>query len=161
MRRTALTLGAAALALDAAPACAALQDALPRQAEAPQPAIVAEAERFMADYARELASGDRAAIADRYDRRGAWRVGNGEKALQSWEEIRAFYAGAGWSPPSSFAWRDLSFEPLGPDAVVVVGLFDWGLGAGRAPLTVSYTGLLVRRHGALRIRLEDESAARR
>jgi len=37
-----------------------------------------------------------------------------------------------------------------------VGLFDWGLADGRK-LTFSYTGLLVRIEGELRIRLEDES----
>ena len=48
----------------------------------------------------------------------------------------------------------------GADSVVVVGLFDWGTAAGRPPVTVSYTGLLVREDGVLRIRLEDESAGR-
>jgi len=71
-------------------------------------------------------------------------------------DIRARYQGPAWSPPSSFAWRELSFEPVG-EGVVVAGLFDWGVGAGKPVLTFSYSALLVRRGGALRIRLEDES----
>ena len=37
--------------------------------------VVIEAKTFMAGYADDLLTGDRAAIANRYDRRGAWRVG--------------------------------------------------------------------------------------
>jgi hypothetical protein len=133
--------------------------AAPRRTQAPAP-IVREAEAFMAAYAADLRAGDRAAIADRYDRRGAWRLGNGEKSFDSWEGIRTFYASAAWERPSSFAWRDLSFEPMGRDSVLVAGLFEWGAGEGRPPVTVSYTGVLVRQGGKLRIRLEDESAKR-
>jgi hypothetical protein len=121
---------------------------------------IAEAQAFMAAYARDLIAGDRATIAGRYHRRGAWRVGNGEKSFETWTAIRDFYAGTNWSPPASFAWRALEYQPLGRDAVVVVGLFDWGRGEGRPPVTVSYTGLLLRQDGELRIRLEDESAGR-
>ena len=127
--------------------------------ELPEARAYTEALMFMARYAEELRSGDRAAIARRYDRRGAWRVGNGRSVLESWADIRAYYAGDQWSPPASFHWRDLSYEVLGGDAVVVTGLFLWGP-AGREPVTASYTALLVRQDGELRIRLEDESAAR-
>ena len=113
-----------------------------------------DAREFMAGYADDLRHGRRQSIVDRYDRRGAYRVGEGEKTLESWELIRAAYL-TQWSPPSSFVWRDLSYEPLG-DAVIVIGLFDWGLADGRK-LSFSYTGLLVRQDGELRIRLEDES----
>jgi hypothetical protein len=121
---------------------------------------LAEAEDFMLGYERDLRAGDRAAIARRYHRSGAWRVGHGEKRMESWAQIEAYYAGAGWSPPASFQWRDLSYERLSADAFVVVGLFDWGPTDGRAPVTYSYTGLLVRQDGELRIRLEDESGPR-
>jgi len=67
------------------------------------------------------------------------------------------YRGAAWKPPASFEWRDLTFEPIGPDAVVVAGQFVWGPVAGAPPMTLSYTSLLRRQEGALRIRLEDES----
>ena len=120
-------------------------------------AMQIEAEAFMASYADELRAGNRAAIAARYDRRGAWRLGHGEKSFEQWPAIRDFYAGPQWRPPASFEWRELSFEPAGPDAVVVAGLFRWGSGGGGEPRTYSYTALLVRRDGELRIRLEDES----
>jgi len=125
-----------------------------------QTALRAEAERFMAAYGDELRAGDRAAIARRYDRRGAWRVGHGEAALESWERIQAVYAGAQWQPPVAFEWRDLAYEIAGPDAVVVIGRFAWTPAAGRPPMIFSYTGLLVRQDGQLRIRLEDESTGR-
>ena len=125
-----------------------------------QTALRAEAERFMADYGAELRAGDRAAIARRYDRRGAWRVGHGDAVLESWDRIQATYAGAQWQPPAAFEWRDLAYEVAGPDAVVVVGRFAWTPAAGRPPMIFSYTGLLVRQDGQLRIRLEDESTGR-
>lgn len=114
-----------------------------------------DAREFMAGYADDLRHGRRQSIVDRYDRRGAYRVGEGEKSLESWDLIRAAYM-TQWTPPARFAWRELSYEPVGNDAVIVVGLFDWGLADGRK-LTFSYTGLLVRIDGELRIRLEDES----
>ena len=121
--------------------------------------IDVDAREFMSGYAEDLRHGRRQAIVERYDRRGAFRVGEGEKNLESWELIRAAYM-TQWTPPASFAWRDLSYEPVGNDAVMVIGLFDWGLADGRR-LTFSYTGLLVRQDGELRIRLEDESMSPR
>ena len=121
-------------------------------------AVRAEAEAFMAGYARDLLAADRAAIAGRYDRRGAWRVGGGQKSFERWTDLRDHYAGADWSPPASFAWDDLSYEAIGPDAVVVAGLFRWGI-SDRRTVIFSYTALLVRQGRELRIRLEDESRA--
>lgn len=122
----------------------------------PPAPIETEARDFMDDYADDLRSGRRESIADRYDRRGAYRVGEGHKTLETMESIRSNYLSR-WAPPASFAWRDLSFEPLGADAIVVTGFFDWGTAPGKK-LAFSYTGLLVRQNGELRIRLEDESA---
>ena len=121
--------------------------------------IDVDAREFMSGYAEDLRHGRRQAIVERYDRRGAYRVGEGEKNLESWELVRAAYM-TQWTPPASFVWRDLSYEPIGNDAVIIVGLFDWGLADGRQ-LTFSYTGLLVRQDGELRIRLEDESMSPR
>ncbi len=121
--------------------------------------IDVDAREFMFAYAEDLRHGRRQAIVERYDRRGAYRVGEGEKNLESWDLIRAAYM-TQWTPPASFAWRDLSYEPVGSDAVIVIGLFDWGLADGRR-LAFSYTGLLVRQDGELRIRLEDESMSPR
>jgi hypothetical protein len=120
-------------------------------------APMAQAQAFMDAYAADLRSGARESIADRYDPRGAWLVGNGQKALQPADSIRARYVSR-WRPPASFEWQDLSYEAAGPDAVVVTGLFLWGVSAERR-LRCSYTALLLRQDGRLRIRLEDESCA--
>lgn len=122
-----------------------------------QAGVVEEARAFMDSYARDLLAGNRAAISARYHRDGAYFMGNGNKDFEPYDSIAARYAGPNWSPPAAFEWRDLSFEPVGPDAVVVVGRFLWGVRTGSAPLTLSYTGLLRRQDGVLRIRLEDES----
>lgn len=126
---------------------------------APEARVVAEARAFMAAYGRDLAAGDRAAIAARYDRRGSWVMGRGRKLYSTHAETVAVYAGPQWQPPAAFEWRDLSFEPAGPDAVAVVGTFLWTPAPGQPPMTFSYTALLVRQEGVLRIRIEDEDAA--
>jgi hypothetical protein len=126
-----------------------------RNASQADVSIADEARDFMAAYADDLRNARRQSIVDRYDRGGAYRVGEGEKTLECWELIRAAYFSQ-WTPPARFAWRDLSYEPVGDAAVLVVGLFDWGLADGRT-VSFSYTGLLVRQDGELRIRLEDES----
>ncbi|HEX6573521.1 MAG TPA: hypothetical protein VF042_01005 [Gemmatimonadaceae bacterium] len=134
------------------PALFQVRDLVSAQNEA---LIDVDAREFMAGYAEDIRNGRRQAIAARYDRRGAYRVGEGEKTLESWELIRAAYM-TQWSPPVNFAWRDLTYEVLGPDSVMVIGLFDWGLLDGRR-IAFSYTALLVRQDGELRIRLEAES----
>ena len=142
-------------------ACLLLALAAPLAAQTPEPAIVAEARTFMAAYAQALQQGDRAGIAARYDRTGAFHLGNGSKSFESYARIQAIYASADWQPPHRFEWRDLSYEPAGPDAVVIAGQFLWTPAEGAAPLTYSYTALLRRQDGVLRIRLEDESTAPR
>ncbi len=139
------------------PATAAAQAPTTPAAEAP---IVAEARAFMQSYAQDLWQGNRAAIAARYDPSGAWHVSPGLAELESWEKIDQRYRRR-WAPPASFQWRDLAFEPLGPDSVLVVGGFRWWpqKNADKPPLEYSYTGLLVRRNGQLRIRLENEATA--
>ena len=135
---------------------AACTAAPPGGTPAPRGDIVAEARAFMEAYGRDLRAGDRAAIAARYDRRGAYFAGHGRSELETWAAIEARYRDD-WSPPAAFEWRDLAYEPAGPDAVVVSGLFTWSRVAGDEPLLLSYTGLLLRQEGELRIRLEDES----
>ncbi|HEY0017277.1 MAG TPA: DUF4440 domain-containing protein [Longimicrobium sp.] len=120
----------------------------------------AEARAFMESYAQDLRAGARAAIAARYDRRGSYVVGNGRKTLESADSLRAFYASDAWQAPATFEWRDMSYEVLSDDAVMVVGRFEWTDAAGKM-LPISYTGLLVRRDGEWRIRLEDESVSPR
>ena len=140
---------------------ALLTFATPLAAQPTEPPILAEARAFMASYAEDLLAGDRAGIADRYDRTGAFFLGDGRKTFETHARITAQYAGADWQPPHRFEWRDLSYEPAGPDAVVVAGQFLWTPAAGAAPLVFSYTALLHRQDGVLRIRLEDESTAAR
>jgi len=156
MRRLLQT--AAALALTPAAAAAAAQPSA--AAAAAETSILAEAKVFMARYAEDLWQGNRAAIAARYDSTGAWHVGPGRAELETWDKIDLRYRRR-WSPPASFEWRDLAYEPLGPDSVLVVGRFLWWpqKKADKPPLEYSYTGLLVRRSGQLRIRLENEAAA--
>ena len=120
------------------------------------PALIAEARAFMDAYARDLLAGDRPAIASRYDRTGAYIVIEGGKSFLSHDAIAARYAGAGWSPPASFEWRDLSFDPVGSDAVAVIGSFLWTRQGEATPVSISYTALLKRQDGELRIRVEDE-----
>ncbi|HYH81557.1 MAG TPA: hypothetical protein VEX86_17260 [Longimicrobium sp.] len=132
----------------------------PRTERAANDALVSQAEAFMASYATDLLQGRRDAIVARYDPRGATMMGMGQKEVMTRDQIHQRYHGPRWNPPVSFAWRDLSYEVVGPDAVVVTGLFDWGISAERKE-QLSYTGLLLRRDGRLMIRLEDESFAPR
>lgn len=126
-------------------------------AEAP---IVGEARAFMAAYARDLIAGDRAAIAGRYERRGAWRLSDGGGVFDPYARIVANYAGPRWNPPHRFEWQDLSYRQAGTDAVQVNGRFVWTR-ADAPPRPFSYSALLVREEGVLRIRLEDERPIRR
>lgn len=118
--------------------------------------IVAEARAFMDAYAHDLRTGDREAIAARYDRRGAYLMFNGSRDFAPWDSLAAQYR-TRWTAPAAFEWVDLIFEPAGPDGIVVNGHFLWTPRPGAEPMRLSYTGLLVRRDGELRIRLEDES----
>lgn len=152
-RRAAVLCG---LVASIAGACDASSDDAQAGRDAARGDIAVEAADFMSTYARDLLAGDRAAIAARYDSDGTYMVGNGRKQLLSHDSISAIYRGA-WTPPASFEWRDLSYEPVGNDAVMVVGRFAWGMAAESPPIIVSYTSLLRRREGGLRIRLEDES----
>jgi hypothetical protein len=120
------------------------------------PGAFADVQSFMDAYGNDLRNGDREAVAGRYDRRGAYFLGNGKKQLRSFDEIRQRYLQT-WRPPLSFSWRDLSFERAGDNAVLVVGLLDWGTPEGQ--ITFSYTGLLLRDGKSFKIRLEDESRA--
>lgn len=121
-------------------------------------ALVAEAQAFMESYATDLREGRRDAIIERYDPRGTYFMGHGQKRFVTLDGLKAIYHGTQWQPPVTFAWRDMSYEPVGPDAVVMIGLIDWGLNP-EVTIHISYTGLLLRRDGRWMIRLEDEDAA--
>jgi hypothetical protein len=122
--------------------------------------VAAEAERFMAAYAGELRAGDRAGIAARYDRRGAWFAGRGQERFQDHAAIAADYAGPRWQPPRAFEWIDLHYWPAGMNAITVTGFFRWTPQDG-APVLFRYRAVLLRQEGALRIRREDEEPVAR
>jgi hypothetical protein len=107
-------------------------------------------------YTRELRAGDRAALAARYDEAGAYLVGPGGRDLLPSDAIAARYRDPAWQPPAAFAWQELSFDALGPDAVLVVGRFVWTRAPGQPPVRVDYSAVLRRRAERLRIRLEDQ-----
>ena len=113
-----------------------------------------EAQRFMASYGEELRNRDRAALAARYDTSGATVIFTGERVERSFDEIVARYRDQ-WTGPTSFQWRDLAYDVLSPDSVIVTGAFDWGTPDGVD--SYSYSGVLQRHEGELRIRLEVES----
>ena len=147
-----------AVAITWLPACERADRSSVRQPDSASSSNVTnEARAFMEAYARDLLAGDRAAIGARYDRSGAYFLGNGRKEFVSYDSVVAQYRDARWAPPTAFEWRDLSYEPVGSDAVVVAGLLSWTSAAGSAPMVLSYTALLWRQDGSLRIRLEDES----
>lgn len=94
-------------------------------------------------------------LISRYDPRGVFFSGDGRKAFETFDALENHYL-TEWRGPRSFRRRDLSVEVLSPDAVVVVGRFEWQSDEGDV-LTFSYTSLLVRHAGSWRIRVEDES----
>lgn len=118
-------------------------------------AIEREIREFFDSYAEDLRQHRREAIASRYDPRGYYRLGNGEKTLVSFEDAKKHYL-AEWTGPKSFEWKDISIEILSPGTAVVVGLFDVQPASGQMR-TFSYTGLLIKHPGKWRIRVEDES----
>lgn len=119
-------------------------------------AIEREVREFYDSYAEDLRRHRRESIADRYEPRGVFFLGNGRKSLESFESVKNSYL-TKWTGPKSFEWKDMSVEVLSPDAAVVVGLFTWQTDAGEV-LTFSYTGVLIKRLGKWRIRIEDESS---
>ena len=141
--RTILVAAAAFVALSA--------HAQPRSSD-----VIREAEAFMEAYAGDLSRGDRSAVAARYDRGGAYFLIAGGREFASHDAITRNYASS-WQPPTRFEWRDLKFDAVGTDAVVVNGWFTWGGTDGAK--TFTYTGFLRRQDGKLRIRLEDETLA--
>ena len=115
---------------------------------------------FMESYERDLVAHSREAIIARYDPEGVFILGDGVKEFWSADSVGAFYRTA-WSGPEFFEFLNLSFEPLGSDAVVVVGQFRWKAAASPDTALFSYAGLIRRTAAGLRIRLEDESTRER
>ena len=118
-------------------------------------AVEREVKEFYDSYAEDLRQHRREAIADRYDPRGVFILGNGRKRLETFETVRNVYL-TKWTGPKSFEWKDISIEVLSPGAAVVMCRFEWRTSSGQL-LTYSYTGLLIKHSGKWRIRAEDES----
>jgi hypothetical protein len=114
-----------------------------------------EVRRFYDTYADDLREHRRESIANRYDTRGVYFLGNGQKSLETFEATKNRYL-TKWKGPKSFEWKDLSFEVLSKDAAVVLGRFEWRTESGET-FKYSYTGLLLKQSGQWRIRVEDES----
>jgi hypothetical protein len=118
--------------------------------------LSARATEFMDAYARDLAVGERAAIAARYSGNGVILLSAGKKHEFSLAKITEQYATT-WKPPASFQWRNLSYASLGDESVLVSGEFLWTVKSGGEPVVYSYAAILALENGALRIRLEDET----
>ena len=114
-----------------------------------------ELRQFYDAYADDLIKGRGEAIANRYDPRGYYSLGNGNKQFFTLEEARVRYT-TRWSGPKGFAWKDMNFEVLSPESASVAGLFEWETPTGDKG-TLSYSAVLVRSAGKWRIRVEDES----
>ena len=112
---------------------------------------------FYDSYADDLRQHRRDGIANRYDRRGVYLMGNGSKRFQTFEQTKDSYLKE-WSGPKSFTWKDLSVEVISKNAVAVLGKFEWITESGQK-FDFSYTGLLIKHKGEWRIRIEDESMA--
>ncbi|MBD9479187.1 nuclear transport factor 2 family protein [Pseudoxanthomonas sp. PXM02] len=118
--------------------------------------LIAQAERFMEGYAAALLRGDPAEIAAYYDRDGVYEVRPAMKRFTSYNTLLPRYRDR-WSKPAFFEWRDLSYEALAPDKVLVVGLFAWAGSRSEKPQVQSYVAVLRLQDGQLRVRLEAEA----
>lgn len=110
---------------------------------------------FYDAYAEDLRKQRREAIADRYDRRGYFRVGNGVKKFVSYEDNKKLYL-TQWSGPKTFEFKDLSFEILSQSSAVVIGVGEWEAMSGERS-SIAYSALLTRQADGWRVRVEDES----
>lgn len=118
-------------------------------------ALIADAQRFMDGYADALRRGDPEEIVAHYDRDGVHEVRPASKRFTAYEALLPRYRDR--NTPAFFEWRDLSYEVLAPDKVLVVGLFAWAQSRVDEPQLQSYVAVLRRQDGRLRVRLEAEA----
>jgi hypothetical protein len=159
LRNVRHALFAALLSLSTAMAWAQAPPNPPSSVEAQRQSdalLVEEAKRFMDEYAADLRRGDRPAITARYDKTGVYEIRPAQKKFTSHAELVSRYQNQ-WEKPGLFEWRDLSYEVLAPDKLLVTGLFAWGRSASSSPDVLSYVAILQRQDGELRIRLEAEA----
>jgi hypothetical protein len=114
---------------------------------------------FMARYAQSMRTGDRAALVAAYAPTGVRLLRNGRSAFQSTSDLTARYDSLRWTHPATFEWKDLSWERVGPDAVLVSGGYVTRASVDDPPRVFSYSALLRRRDGILRIAMEHVSSA--
>ena len=114
-----------------------------------------ELRAFYDEYGEDIRRARREAIANRYDPRGYFSVGNGLKSFLTFEETKARYMNS-WAAPKSFEWRDLSFDVLSPTSAAATGVFDIEFTNGQKAI-YSYSASLVRQADKWTIRVEDES----
>jgi len=106
----------------------------------------------MASYAQDLIRHDGAAIGNRYKRSGTYFRGS----FQEFDSTRVFYEQR-WSGPTSFVFRNMKYEVLGPESVLITGQGVWGRGDSLEALVLDYAGVLVREESELRLQVEDET----
>ncbi len=106
--------------------------------------------------ARDLTSNNRTALVARYDKRGAFFLGNWGAELVPFDSLSNQIYGSDWKPPARFAWHNVHIEALGPRTSIVYAQFVWWTAGGDSVLT-SYTGVFVRDGRNWRIRSEHES----
>lgn len=126
-------------------------------ATVPDAPILDEARNFMAGYARDLLSDDRAAIVARYCDEGAWRGGTRTMKLYSPAELTRHYARGRWNAPVAFAWGVLDYEALGPQSAMVTGGFTLTPAGGKPAEVGVFSAVLLRQDRSLCIRLEHEN----
>ena len=114
---------------------------------------------FVARYATSMRTGDRAALVASYATTGVNVLGDGRSATLSSSDIRARFDSLHWMPPVAYEWKDLSWESVGPDAVVLSGGYLLRAKADDRPRAFSYSALLRRRAGIVQIVMEHVSSA--
>lgn len=122
------------------------------------PITEAEVAAFMKGYADDLRTQNREGLIARYDTAGVYMLGRGNKSFVVKDTLALGYRTL-WTGPAYFEWANLSYEPVGTDAMVVAGQFRWLEPQTTDTVTFSYTSLVRRTAAGLRIRLEDESPA--
>ena len=127
-----------------------------RAASTSADALVSAARSFMTGYGRDLSHGNREALVRRYDRRGAFFVGEGTKEYWPNDSISSWYRHH-WLAPAFVEFRNLSYEPLGDSAVAVIGQFRWTAKQTTDTAMFAYTAILLKQNEHLVIRVEDES----
>mgnify|MGYP001817737336 CR=1 FL=1 len=92
----------------------------PAAHEDPIPAL----QEFMEEYGRDLSTGARAALGQRYDTTGSLALINGRTMKLSHAETTARYL-ENWNPPLFFAWDSLSYHVIDSETALVLGRFLW------------------------------------